>query len=88
MRECLCHTNVHFFVAAEEFQAYVSSLPATALPLLEWQLDEGNWGVEKDLIEIAHCMLEWEVMLAPHLGLTAVDMHDITKGISDLALQR
>ena len=53
------------------FPAYASSLPASALPHLEQQLD---WN---DLIEIAHHMLDWEEKLCTHLGLTAVDIHDI-----------
>ena len=48
------------------FPAYASSLPASALPHLEQQLD---WN---DLIEIAHHMLDWEEKLCTHLGLTAV----------------
>ena len=53
------------------FPAYTSSLPASALPHLGQQLD---WN---DLIEIAHHMLDWEEKLCTHLGLTAVDIHDI-----------
>ena len=53
------------------FLAHASSLPASALPHLEQQLD---WN---DLIEIAHHMLDWEEKLCTHLGLTAVDIHDI-----------
>ena len=51
--------------------AYASSLPASALPHLDQQL---NW---TDLTEIAHHMLDWEEKLCTHLGLTAVDIHDI-----------
>ena len=53
------------------------SLPASARPLLEQQLDCDNEGVDKDLIEIAHHMLDWEEKLCSHLGLTLVDVHDI-----------
>ena len=53
------------------FLAHTSSLPASALPHLEQQLD---WN---DLIEIAHHMLDWEEKLCTYLGLTAVDIHDI-----------
>ena len=55
-------------VCTGHFPAHASSLPASALPHLEQQLD---WN---DLIEIAHRMLDWEEKL---LGLTAVDIHDI-----------
>ena len=53
-------------VCTGHFPAYASSLPASALPHLEQQLD---WN---DLIEIAHHMLDWEEKLCTHLGLTAV----------------
>ena len=52
------------------------SLPASARPLLEQLLDWDN-ETEKDLIEIAHHMLDWEEKLCSCLGLTEVDVHDI-----------
>ena len=52
------------------------SLPASARPLLEQLLDWDN-ETERDLIDIAHHMLDWEEKLCPHLGLTVVDVHDI-----------
>ena len=57
----------------------MSSLVAStnACPLLEQQLDWDNEGVDKDLIEIAYHMLNWEEKLCSHLGLTEVDRHDI-----------
>ena len=66
----------------------MSTLPASAHPHLALQLDWGYVGVEKDLCHIAHHMLDWEVKLSTHLELTEVDVHDITRGISDLELQR
>jgi hypothetical protein len=39
-------------------------------------LDWDN-GIDSDLIEIAHHMLDWEVRLRVHLELTAVDVHNI-----------
>jgi hypothetical protein len=56
--------------------AYVSSLPASAHPHLDRQLDWDNQ-INKDLIEIALHMLHWEVRLRVHLGLTDKDVHDI-----------
>ena len=53
------------------------SLPACARPHLEWQLDLGHEGVDKDLYEIAHHMLDWEEALMAHLQLTEVDRSDI-----------
>ena len=50
---------------------------ANACPLLEQLLDWDHEGVDKDLIEIAHHMLNWEEKLCSHLGLTEVDKHDI-----------
>ena len=55
---------------------YVSSLPPAALPHLELQLDWDHEGVEKDLCEIAHHMLDWEQQLSTRLGLTPVDISD------------
>ena len=69
----------------------MATLPASARPHLERQLDWGHGGVETDLCEIAHVMLDWEVKLSTHLGLTEVDVHDITRGImliGNLELQR
>ena len=71
-----------------EVYHYVWTLPASARPHLELQLDWGHGGVETDLCEIAHVMLDWEVKLSTHLGLTEVDVYDITRGISNLELQR
>ena len=59
------------------FSAYVCSLSPAARPNLELLLDWGHDGVDRDLIEIAHHMLHWEEKLCSHLGLTAVDIHDI-----------
>ena len=59
-----------------DYQAYVSSLPLHARPHLEFQLDSGHDGVEMDLHQIAEHMLEWEVKLSAHLGLTPVDISD------------
>ena len=61
---------------------FLSSLHASALLYLDVQLE---W---EDLCEISRHMLNWEVKLCSHLGLTEVDIHDITKGIKDLELQR
>ncbi len=78
-----CSVNDH-----ADFSSYVSSLPANARPHLELQLDWGHEGVDKDLIEIAYCMIKWEEELVVPLGLTEVDVHDITEGIRSLVLQR
>ena len=66
----------------------MSSLPACVLPHLEFQLDHGNEGVEADLYEIADQMINWEEKLAAPMGLTEVDIYDITEGIRSLKLQR
>ena len=61
----------------------MSSLPASARPHLELQLD---WVA---LCEIAHHMLDWEERLCTHLGLTEVDIHDIkAMPIGNPSLQR
>ena len=78
-----------FLPAEHGFSSYVSTLPASARPHLEQLLDWGHGGVDKDLCEIAHHMLNWEVQLAPHLGLTSTDISDIkTIYSNNPALQR
>ncbi len=71
-----------------DFLSCVSSLPACARPHLELQLDWGHDGVETDLYAIADHMIKWEEKLASPLGLTDVDIYDITEGIRSLVLQR
>ena len=61
--------------AEPDFSFYMLSLPVSARPHLELQLDFGHGGVEKDLCEIASHMLDWEEISA-HLGLTARDISD------------
>ena len=73
---------------APEFQAYVSSLPPSAYPYLKLLVDEGNNGVEKDLIAIADEMLDWEEKLTTHFELTNVDLSDIKGGIDTPVLKR
>ncbi len=60
-----------------DISSYTSSLPASARPHLELQLDWDHEGVDKDLNEIAYYMLHWEEKLSTHLGLTDIDIHDI-----------
>jgi hypothetical protein len=55
---------------------------------LELELDRGHGGVEKDLYKIADHMLKWEETLSAPLGLTVVDISDITKAIDGPVLQR
>ena len=57
----------------------MESLPASAHSLLDKQLDWNHEGEDRDLISIAHHMLDWEEKLCVHLGLTEVDVHDIKK---------
>ena len=64
-------------MTSHDLSSYVWSLPASARPLLEQQLDWDHEGVDKDLTEIAHHMLDWEEKFCSHLGLTGVDVHDI-----------
>ena len=54
----------------------MSSLPPASRPHLEYQLDWDN-DVDRDLREIAHHMLGWDLELASHLKLTDVDISDI-----------
>ena len=67
----------------------LSSLPLSVHPRLELQLDSDHKGVETDLYQIAHHMIDWEEKLVPHLGLTPVDVSDIKESHSNKpALQR
>ena len=66
----------------------MSTLPACARPHLELVLDWGHEGVDKDLNEIADQMIEWQEKLSAALGLTGVDIHDITEGGHSQVLQR
>ena len=74
--------------AVRDFQSYLLSLPPCARPHLERELDWGHEGVDKDLSEIAVWMIKWEEKLAVPMGLTEVDIHDITVGIRSLVMQR
>ena len=71
-----------------DFSSYVSSLPACARPHLELRLDWGHDGVERDLYAVADHMIKWEEILAAPLGLTEIDIHDITESICNPVLQR
>ena len=73
---------------SQDYLAYVSSLPASVHPHLRRQLDWDHKGVDRDLNEIALYMLDWEQKLSVHLELTDVNIYDITRGTSDLELQR
>ena len=61
------------FPASKRFKSnsLMVSLLASAYPHLEQQVNY------HDLTKIAHYMLDWEEKLCTHLGLTAVDTHDI-----------
>ena len=76
-------------VSRPSYQSYVSSLPPPSRPHLEREIDYENDGVDKDLNEIAHHMIDWEEELSAHLELTQVDIHDIKAIYRDSpALQR
>ncbi len=75
--------NTVFYHIERDFQSYVSSLPASAHPYLERELDWGHGGVETDLSTIADHMLNWEEKLSTQLGLTPVDIHDIKETYRD-----
>lgn len=55
---------------------YRGKIPTSAHPLLQKQLDWDNQ-TDRDLIEIASNMLDWEENLCTHLGLKEVDIRDI-----------
>ena len=78
-----------FYFAVKDYPSYVETLPPSARPHLELQLDWGHGDVEKDLSEIANHMLDWEEKLATHLELTPIDIHDIKEAnFSKPILQR
>ena len=67
----------------------MSSLPSSAHPLLDMQLDWESGGVERDLAEVAQHLLDWEEKLSTHLGLTPIDISDIKEmHMKKPALQR
>lgn len=74
---------------APDFKAYASRLPAGAWPHFKQKLDWDNEGVDRDLYEIAHHLLNWEEKLSTHLELTATDISDIRDiHMNNPALQR
>ena len=81
---CVCLVFINSYVGED----FVDSLPPAARPHLELQLDWNYGGVETDLYEIADHMIKWEEKLAAFLGLTEVDIYDITHGIPSLIMQR
>ncbi len=56
-------------------------------PHLEYQLDRDN-KMDRDLREIAHHMLDWDLKLSIGLRLTEVDIRDIKDEYSKPQLQR
>ena len=66
--------------AATTFEVYISRLPPQARAYLDYQLDQGHGGVDKDLYEIAEPMLYWKEKLSSHFGLTTSEIHDIEVG--------
>ena len=60
----------------------VASYPISATSHLKLRLDWDN-DIEKDLIEIAYHMVDWEEKLCPHLGLTHTEIHDIKAKYKD-----
>ena len=64
-------------VSEQDYTSYLSSLPDSAFPFLERELDWNCDGVEKDQSEIAEHMLGWDEKLSTHLELTHIDIHDI-----------
>ena len=82
---CVTYCQLVFIKYSSYFAGssfYMSSLHASAHLYLDVQLE---W---EDLCKISRYMLNWEVKLCSHFGLTEIDIHDITRGINDLELQR
>ena len=65
------------FVKPLDFCAYVSSLPASAQPLLDKELDWDHDGVDVHLEKIAYYMKDWETKLSSLLKLTDIDIADL-----------
>ena len=64
----MTHYNHIGFGSAASSASPISSLEQ----ILDWDNES-----DTDLIKIAHCMLDWEEKLRPHLNLTEVDIRDI-----------
>ena len=62
-----------------DISSFESSLSCSARYHLDKQLDWDNEGVDKDLYKIAENMSNWEERLACHLGLSRIDICDITE---------
>ncbi len=60
----------------------MSTLPESVRPHLEQQLDWDHKGVDEDLNEIAHHMLDWELH-SSRLGLTRENVEDINSKHKD-----
>ena len=66
------------------YEEYAARAPAGTLDLV---LDAD--GVELHLVEIADATRDWDTVLAPHMGLTAMQLKDIRANHRDnRALQR
>ena len=59
---------------------FISGLPPQARVFLDYQLDQGHGGVDKDLVAIAEPMVDWKEKLSVPIGLTRAQIHDIEKG--------
>ena len=72
------HVCTYVYMTIDPGEPQVNTaLPASIRPHLEKLLDWDHDGIDTDLNEIAQHMLDWDEKLSSHLGLTAVDVHDI-----------
>ena len=62
------------------YEEYAARVPAGKLDLV---LDEEHGGVDIHLGEIADATDEWDTVLAPHMGLTEIELRDIRSNHRD-----
>ena len=79
--------SIHYAAAASDFASYMSSLPPALRPNLEFQLDWDN-DMDRDLREIAHYMVDWDVQLSTSLKLTKEDIADIKEQFQQPEIRR
>ena len=68
MASCYFIANYVFSFTVRDFVCYVLSLPSAVHPQLKYQLDWDN-DLDRDLRQIAHHMLGWDLKLATLLSL-------------------
>ena len=59
---------------------FISHLTPQARKFLDYRIDQGHKGVNKDLNTIAEQMVDWKEKLSDPMELTRAQIHDIEMG--------